>query len=113
MKIDYLATNKFHANGKCTQFRITLRKLEIAKLLTNFEIAKLLTNFEIAWPTLCNFDIAQLSLCDFEMLLCKLEIAKLSNIISRVDVYSNKSGSVPFPESKNLHVGSLILNTKM
>ena len=51
-------------------FEIALRKLEIAKLQTNFEIAQ---------PSLRNFEIA----------LHELEIAKLSCAISKVDVYNN------------------------
>ena len=84
-------------------FEIALRKLKIVKLQTNFEIAQ---------PSLHNFQIAQESLHDFEIALRKLEIAKLRNAISKVDAYRTQSGPVPFPKSKNLHVGSLTLNTK-
>ena len=71
-------------------FEIMLRKLEIAKLQTNFEIAQpSLCNFEIVQPSLHNFETAQPSLHDFEIASCKLEIAKLRSAISKVDVYSN------------------------
>ena len=59
-------------------FKIALRKLEIAKSLTNFEIAQ---------PSLRDFDIA----------LRKLEIAKFRNTISKVDVYSNIKRTCTFP----------------
>ena len=48
----------------------------------------------------------------FRNCLGKLEIAKLRSAISKVNVYSNISGPLTFLKSKNLHVGSLTLNTK-
>ena len=69
-------------------FKIALHKLKTVKLLTNFEIAQ---------PSLRNFQIAQPSLRDFEIALHKLEIAKLHNTISKVDVYSNIKQTCTFP----------------
>ena len=59
--------------------------------------AKLQTNFEIVQPSLRYFQIAQPSLRDFEIALRKLEIAKLRDAVSNVDVYSNIKKTCTFP----------------
>ena len=69
-----ICSSKF-ANSR--NFKIALRKLKFAKLLTNFQIAQ---------PSLRNFQITRPSLRDFEIALCKLEIAELRNAISKVGV---------------------------
>ena len=81
---DKLKSHSFHAKllrlvcicfaqfANLRNFKIALRKLEIAKLQTNFEIAQ---------PSLCNFEIARPSLHNFEIALRKLEIAKLHSAI--------------------------------
>ena len=87
--------------GACTYVSIcphnqpiyAILKLRCAKL----EIAKLQTNFEVVWPSLCNFGIEQPSLCNFEIVLLKLEMAKLGSPFSRVDVYSNIKRVYIFP----------------
>ena len=60
----------------------------------NFEIV--LLKLEIA-KLLTNFKMAQPSLRDFKIALRKLEIAKLHNAISKVDVYSNIKRTCTFP----------------
>ena len=57
-----------------------LRHFEIA--LRKLEIAKLQTNFEVVWPSLCNFQIEQPSLHNFEIVLRKLEMVKLGSPFS-------------------------------
>ena len=79
----------------CSAQFANLRNFEIA--LHKLEIAKSETNFEIAQPSLRNLQIAQPSLRDFEIALRKLEIAKLRNAISKVDVYSSRKQTRAFP----------------